>query len=255
MDEQIRILCVDDEKNIPRAMERSFLDNDYEILNATSGPDGLEILRRVTPIQVVISDYRMPGMNGVDFLKEVCKAWPATVRILISGYADIAAIISAINDGQISKFIPKPWDEALLKAAVSDAIRQYWYRQENRQLTQELKKKDIELQGMNNDLRHLQNIFLGFPMATLLVNLDGVILYYNKKGGELLGKDEQEMIGKNRRGFLPDEMNSFIEKLIQQESFSQQFSLGNHFFRVKGSWIREEGEKEAMILVFDQVNG
>jgi two-component system NtrC family sensor kinase len=73
MDEPIRILCVDDEKSILTAITRSFLEKDYELLNATSGPEGLEILRRVTPIQVVISDFRMPGMNGVDFLKEVCK--------------------------------------------------------------------------------------------------------------------------------------------------------------------------------------
>ena len=253
MDEQIKILCVDDEKNIPRAMKRYFLDSDYEILNATSGPEGLEILRRVTPIQVVISDYRMPGMNGVDFLKEVCKGWPETVRILISGFADIAAIVSAINEGQISKFIPKPWDEDHLKAALADAIRQYCYRQENRQLTQELKEKDIELQKMNNDLRRLQNVFFAFPLATVLVDLNGMILHCNKKGAELFGKDGQEIIGTNRRNSLPDEINALIGSSIRKDTFSGQFSIDDHLFRVKGLLIKEIGE-EAMILVFDQVN-
>ena len=254
MDEQIRILCVDDEKNIPKAIKRSFLDTDYEILNAVSGPEGLKILREGTSIQIVISDYRMPGMNGVDFLKEVCKYWPETVRILISGFADLAAIISAINEGKISKFIPKPWDEDHLKAAISDAIRQYLYRQENRKMTQELRRKEAELQGINSDLRHLQNIFFAFPVATVLVDLNGIILYCNKKGGDLFGKDGQEIIGTNRRESLPDEINALIEDLIRKQALSQEFSMGNHLFKVKGSLIEEEREKEAMILVFDRVN-
>jgi two-component system NtrC family sensor kinase len=255
MDKQIRILCVDDEKKIITAIKRSFLDNDFEILNATSGSEGLEILRRVTPIQVVISDFRMPVMNGVDFLKEVYKYWPETVRIIISGFADTAAIISAINEGRIFRFIPKPWNEDHLKAVISDAIKQYCYHQENRELTQELRRKNLELQGMNNKLYHLRNIFLAFPIATILVDSNGEILHCNKKGSELIGKKDQKVIGTNRRDFLPDEMNTFVERLIQQEALSEQFSIGNDLFRVKGSWMRGVGEKEAMILVFDRVNG
>ena len=253
MEEQIRILCVDDEKSIPKAIKRSFLDTDYEILNATSGPEGLEILREGTSIHVVISDYRMPGMNGVEFLKEVCKSWPETIRILISGFADLGAIVSAINEGQISKFVPKPWDEDHLKAAISDAIRQYCYRQENRRLTQELKKRDGELQGMNHEINHLRNILFAFPMAMTLVDLDGVILYCNKKGGELLGKDGQEIIGTHRRDSLPDEINALIERSTQKDAFSGELSLDNHLFKVTGSRIKEEAEKEAMILIFDQM--
>ena len=255
MDERIRILCVDDEENILTAIKRSFLENDYEILNATSGPEGLEILRRVTPIQVVVSDFRMPGMNGVDFLKEVCKYWPETVRIVISGHADTAAIISAINEGQIFKFIPKPWNDDHMKAAISDAMKQYCYHQENMQLTQELRKKEMDLQGLNDQLGHLQNILFAFPIATILVDSDGVILHCNKKGAELFAKDGREIIGKNRSDFLPDEINTFIKSLVQKEALSGQSFIDNHLFKVKGSWIRGEGEKEVMILVFDQVNG
>src|SRR6266536_904479 len=109
MDEQIRILFVDDEKNVLRSLERTFLDEDYEILTATTGAEGLAVLQNNSPVQVVISDYRMPEMNGVDFLRKVCNQWPETVRIVPSGYADTASIVSAINEGQIYKFIPKPW--------------------------------------------------------------------------------------------------------------------------------------------------
>ena len=254
MEEQIRILCVDDERSIPKAIKRSFLDTDYEILNAASGPEGLEILRGGTPIHVVISDYRMPGMNGVEFLKEVCKSWPETVRILISGFADLAAIVSALNEGQISKFVPKPWNEDHLRTAVSDAVRQYCYRQENRQLTQELKKRDGELQRMSHGNGRLRNILIAFPMALMLIDADGVILHCNKKGEDFLGKDEQEIIGTHRRDSLPAEINALIERSTLKDVFSGELSLDNHLFKVTGSRIKEEGEKEAMILIFDQMN-
>jgi len=255
MDEQIRILCVDDEKKILTAIRRAFLDNNFEILNATSGPEGLDILRRITPIRVVISDFRMPGMNGVDFLKEVCKYWPETVRIIISGFADTAAIISAINEGKIFRFIPKPWNEDHLKAVTSDAVKQYCYHQKNVELTEELRRKDIELQEMNDRLRHLQNILLTFPVAAIWLDSNGEILHCNQKGSELFGKEEQEVIGTHRRDSLPDEMNTFIERLTQQETLSEQCSIGNDLFRVKGSRIKGPGEDEAMILIFDRVNG
>ena len=254
MNEQIRILCVDDEKNILAAIKRSFLDNDYEILSATSGPEGLEVLKKVTPIQVVVSDYRMPGMNGVDFLKEVCKCWPETVRILISGFADLTAIISALNEGKISKFVPKPWNDDQMQTAISEAIKQYFYRQENIQLTQELKRKESELQGLNHKLRHLHDIFFALPVAAMLVDLDGMILHCNKKGAELFGKDGQEITGTNRRDSLPDEMNHLMEQFIRKETPSGQLSFNNHLFKVKSSWVRE-AEEEAMILVIDQFNG
>src|SRR5208282_108119 len=94
MSEQIRILFVDDERNVLRSLERTFLDEDYEILTASSGAEGLSVLKSVSQVQVVISDYRMPEMTGVEFLREVCKGWPDTVRIVLSGYADTASIVS-----------------------------------------------------------------------------------------------------------------------------------------------------------------
>ena len=111
MEERARILCVDDEPNVLRALERMFLDEEYEILTAPSALEGLQALERIQPVQIVVSDYRMPAMNGVDFLREVCRRWPDTVRIVLSGYADTAAVVAAINDGEIYKFIPKPWND------------------------------------------------------------------------------------------------------------------------------------------------
>jgi response regulator RpfG family c-di-GMP phosphodiesterase len=120
--EPARILFVDDEPNVLRAIERLFLDEEYEILTAPSGDEGLRVLERAPPVPVVVSDYRMPGMNGVSFLREVYRRWPDTVRIVLSGYADTAAVVAAVDEGRISRFIPKPWDDHELKTAVASAL-------------------------------------------------------------------------------------------------------------------------------------
>jgi two-component system NtrC family sensor kinase len=106
MEEEIKILCVDDEPNVFNSVRRLFLDSGYTILAANSARDGLGILED-GDIQIVISDYRMPNINGVEFLRGVCIRWPDTVRIALSGYADTASIVSAINEGEIYRFIPK----------------------------------------------------------------------------------------------------------------------------------------------------
>ena len=154
MDEEIKILCVDDEQNVLNALKRLFLDDDYAILTATAGKEGLEILEK-EHAQIVISDYRMPAMNGVEFLKAVCNRWPYTVRIVFSGYADAASIVSTINEGQIYKFISKPWNDDELKVTVSNAIERYYLFKKNRELTTELQKKNEELTRLNLELKKL----------------------------------------------------------------------------------------------------
>ena len=125
MTEAIRILFIDDEANILRALERVFLDEEYEILTARSASEALEILSSVSPVQVVVSDYRMPQMNGVELLRTVREKWPETVRAVLSGYADTEAVVSAINDGQIYRFIPKPWNDVELRMTIAAAVKQY----------------------------------------------------------------------------------------------------------------------------------
>lgn len=143
--EQIRILCVDDERNVLRALERMFIDEEYEILCASSGEEGLALLDAAPQVQVVISDYRMPGMNGVEFLKEVFQRHPETIRIVLSGYADTAAVVSAINEGKIYRFVPKPWNDDELRITVSKALETFGVHRKNLQLAEELRLKDEEV--------------------------------------------------------------------------------------------------------------
>ncbi len=107
MSEEIKILCVDDEKNVLKALRRLFMDEDnYEILVAESGEHGLAMLAEEEGIRMVISDYRMPEMNGVEFLRQVYEKDPDTIRIVLSGYADTASVVEAINQARFINLFP-----------------------------------------------------------------------------------------------------------------------------------------------------
>ena len=101
------ILCVDDEPNVLSALSRLFRAHGMTVRVAESGAAGVALLEE-SAADVVISDMRMPGMNGADFLQVVRERWPETVRILLTGQADAASIIDAVNQGEISRYITKP---------------------------------------------------------------------------------------------------------------------------------------------------
>ena len=109
------LLIVDDDPNILKALQRLLLDESYRLLIAPDAASGLEMLA-VNPVQVIISDQRMPGMSGIEFLSRVKEIYPDTVRMVLSGYADLETVVEAVNEGALYKFIAKPWkDEQLLK--------------------------------------------------------------------------------------------------------------------------------------------
>ncbi len=271
MEEQIKILCVDDERNVLRSLRRLLLDSDYEILTAMSGDEGLALLGRESPVQIVISDYRMPGMNGVDFLKEVCQHWPHTVRIVLSGYADASAIVGAINEGQIYKFIPKPWNDDELKVAISNALDRYFMQQKNIQLTMELESKNRELREINDNLERIveektedlimhnrilacsQNILDSLPVGVVGIDPDGLIVQCNRKGQELIGGDEDNLMGMDRRSTFSEEINGLIERIAEQGEILGHISENGSTIRVKGVHMKYPGGQDGIILAFDEV--
>lgn len=118
------LLLVDDEENILNALCRIFRgDVSYEIITAHNAQDALQKIATI-PVDVVISDQRMPGMGGAELLQEIRNRYPDSVRFLLSGYADVEAIISAINEGDIYRFVKKPWNNEELKSLVKGALNQ-----------------------------------------------------------------------------------------------------------------------------------
>jgi diguanylate cyclase (GGDEF)-like protein/PAS domain S-box-containing protein len=118
------LLLVDDDANILSALTRLLQRDGYRILTAGNANEALELLA-INSIGVVISDQRMPGVSGVEFLSRVRKLHPATMRMVLSGYADLKAVIEAINSGAVYKFLTKPWDSDQLRASVSEAFQIY----------------------------------------------------------------------------------------------------------------------------------
>lgn len=124
MDAKYKLLLVDDEENILNALVRVFRgEEDFEIIMAHNAQDAQQKIAH-TSIDIVISDQRMPGMGGAELLKVIRDMYPDSIRFLLSGYADVEAIITAINEGDIYRFIKKPWNNDELKALVKKSIGQ-----------------------------------------------------------------------------------------------------------------------------------
>ena len=115
------ILFVDDETSVLRAMNRLFRKQNVTVLTAPSGAQGLELLDQHS-ISVVVSDQRMTKMCGTDFLKKVRAWYPDTVRCILSGYAEMDSVIAAINDGNVYRFMYKPWDDTEIVATVNECL-------------------------------------------------------------------------------------------------------------------------------------
>lgn len=145
------VLFVDDEPSILSALRRLVRPQGYRVLLASGGAAGLELLAQ-EPVDVVVSDMRMPEMDGAVFLEQVRERWPAVGRILLTGYADIQATVAAVNRGQIQRHIAKPWDDRELLMAIDDALSRRRLEVENRALLQLTKAQNAELQSLNADL-------------------------------------------------------------------------------------------------------
>ncbi|MBI4848748.1 MAG: response regulator [Nitrospirae bacterium] len=148
----VEILFVDDEKNVLQALKRLCMDEDYEIILANSAEEALEVLRNHPNLGLIVSDQRMPGMTGSEFLARAKDIMPDTVRILLTGYADINAVADAINKGGAYRYITKPWKDEELLQIIGDAVKRYSLVQENKRLQEIIRKQNEELKRWNSQL-------------------------------------------------------------------------------------------------------
>ena len=212
-----RILFVDDEENVLRSLKRLFMSEDYTVLTALSGPDGLAVLKEVE-VPVIVSDQRMPVMTGAEFLEKSRELSPDSVRIILTGYADVEAAIGAINRGGAYRYVSKPWNDNELLLVIKDAFDKYRLVKENKYLTEltiqqndELKKwstelefyvqqHTIELTNQNKELKKL-NAKLKNNVSEVLASLSGLIELRNRSmrnhsnNVALLSKSIAEEIG------------------------------------------------------------
>lgn len=143
-----RLLIVDDEVGIVKALTRVFRQENYEVVTAGSGDEGLQRMAEGN-FQLIISDFMMPGMNGAQFLREVKQRSPETIRIMLTGHANTDAVMGAINEGAVYKFILKPWNDDDLRVTVALALEQFDLITRNRVLKTENEKKSKEISALN----------------------------------------------------------------------------------------------------------
>jgi response regulator RpfG family c-di-GMP phosphodiesterase len=146
MEKKINVLYVDDESNNLVAFKALFR-RDFNISTAVSAEEGKALMKEQT-FHVILTDQRMPGVTGVEFLESIIGEYPDPIRILLTGYADIQAVISAINKGQVYRYITKPWDEQELKMSIENAYEVYALREANRELTAKLIQANEQLDFM-----------------------------------------------------------------------------------------------------------
>lgn len=146
-----RILCVDDESQILMSLKRVFRRAGHTVSTANSAADGLKYLAE-NEVDLVISDMRMPEMDGHHFLAEVAKQYPQTVRMLLTGYSDMESTIGAINNGSIYRYIAKPWDDTDLLMCAQRALEIKNLRDERDQLNSLTQKQNRDLQELNKSL-------------------------------------------------------------------------------------------------------
>jgi CheY-like chemotaxis protein len=176
MSERPRILVVDDEEAILETMTFTFED-DYEVLTSPSARKALKLLEENGPVAAVISDQRMPEMTGVEFLSRVLAMHPTTVRIILTGFADMDAIIRAINDGHVYAYITKPWEPDQLKQVVRRAVEHHSLAVENERLVGDLRGANLFLEAVMDEL----------DTGALAIDADGVVQAANRLACEYLG--------------------------------------------------------------------
>jgi EAL domain-containing protein (putative c-di-GMP-specific phosphodiesterase class I)/FixJ family two-component response regulator len=151
---QRTLLVVDDEENIVASLRRLLRRDGYHIITAHSGQQGLQRLAE-NDVDVIISDQRMPGMTGVEFLRRAKELYPHTVRMVLSGYTELQSITDAINEGAIYKFLTKPWDDDRVRGHISEAFSHKEMADENRRLDREVQEGARELAHVNGQLKRL----------------------------------------------------------------------------------------------------
>jgi response regulator RpfG family c-di-GMP phosphodiesterase len=143
-DNEINVLYIDDEPNNVTSFRAAFR-RVFTIFTAESAEEGRKILETET-IHVILSDQRMPKMTGIEFFQSIIETHPDPIRILITGYTDINAVIDAINVGQVYKYLSKPWNEEEVKNCILKSFEVFDLRRKNEELTEKLKDVNVKLE-------------------------------------------------------------------------------------------------------------
>ena len=222
--ERPTILCVDDERINLESLRRTLWD-DYYVLTALSGPEGIEILKK-NDISLIISDQRMPQMTGVEFLENCIELCPDTVRIILTGFTEVEDMIGAINTGRVYRYITKPWDPNDLKITVKRALEAMDLTLENRRLFEDVIRLEKlatvgqVASGIGHEVRNQLSVLMGiqliqskYPDDELVEQVADHVLHARDRIINIL--DEIKALGKQSSETLNKE-NVSVQELFKQ---------------------------------------
>ncbi|MCF8152157.1 MAG: response regulator [Burkholderiaceae bacterium] len=255
------LLVVDDEDGILSSLKRLLRREAYQVLTANSGQAGLDELARC-PVDVIVSDQRMPGMSGVEFLRQAKELYPDTVRMVLSGYADLQSITDAINEGAIYKFLSKPWDDEMLKAEIDEAFRRKALKDENKRLSEQVRMANAELVRLNAQLQDalavqqqrtelgetalaaVQEIVNFLPVPLLGVDPDGLLVFANAEAMQRFA--HIPLLGTFVSEALPRE----VADLVTQGQGEALINIDQSSYRVRCNAVDSIMMQRGHLLVF-----
>lgn len=159
-DTPFQILVVDDEESVLNAVSRCFIYTPLQVVTASSAQSALELLNSGVQVSLIISDYRMPSMNGVELLHQVMQRWPSIKRVILSAYPDTDVLLAAVNEGRVHRFLTKPWNNELLLATVQALLNEADALDLVKQEVEELVRRNKLLASTNQHLTELLNNLL-----------------------------------------------------------------------------------------------
>jgi diguanylate cyclase (GGDEF)-like protein/PAS domain S-box-containing protein len=230
------LLLVDDEENILSALKRVLHPEGYHILTATSAEQAFELLGS-QPAGVIVSDQGMPGITGVQFLREVKHLHPDTVRIVLSGHTELASVTTAVNEGSIYKFLTKPWEDDELRTVIAEAFHQHDLIAENQHLAAELTGANQELMRANADLQSLlveksrlmelaavslriaRKMSWQIPVPVIGIDGEGQVAFANETAEQLLKRDTP-LLGQPAPSVLPPALAAHADPRADSEHVS-----------------------------------
>jgi len=234
------ILIVDDEEYVLNSLKRLLHRDGYRILTALNAEEGYKILSE-NDIQLVMTDQRMPGESGTEFLAKARRDFPDVIRTIISGYTDVESITESINKGHIFKFFYKPWDENNLRLEIKQCLDQYELIRKNRELNELIIKKNEELEIINDELirintnlesmvqertkdLEIQNkalelfraIIEDMPLPVIGISSDSMIVMRNKKALDITSGNPGFEVGNYISDCFNSDLNEHIGRAINE---------------------------------------
>ncbi|MBR9979796.1 MAG: response regulator [Desulfatitalea sp.] len=271
---QYTVLCVDDEQNILSALKRLLRKEPYRLLTATSGQEGLAVLA-ANEVHVVVSDQRMPSMNGTEFLKQVKILCPDALRIILTGYTEVDSITASINEGSIYKFFLKPWNDHNLKLEIRQAVEQYALMETNKKLHDTVMVQNRELKSVNERLEEtvaertqfleMQNQALqishavldDLPLPIVGVSREMMIALVNKAARSLVVADHPLSVGERMSAFFVNGIEAQLAQYLEARTHGQVTAQGKggHLFRIEMIPLSGRFSGKGLILTLEIEEG